>query len=147
MWKILGKDALYINIPQVWKERMIELAGDDEKGQKFKDIVGRSEVTYLLNGTTEESTFTIRVPDEVTPEEIQMLADETLEILKNSETPCIAVEDKVQRYRINISNWQEPELIGKNKTPGMSSGEVFKPIIQGLDKPGRLNSNFENQYF
>ncbi len=148
MWKILGKDAIYVDIPNVWKERMLELSGEGEKPEKFRDIVSKSEVTYLLNGTTEEHTFFIRLADEITPEEIQILADVALDILKASEDPCISVEGVVQKYKIIITNWHEPEIIGLNKTPGMSSGEVFKPIIQGLDKPGRLNANYDkNNYF
>ncbi len=147
MWKILGKDALYVEIPQVWKQRMLELAGDDEKSSKFKEIVEGAEVTYMLNGTTEEHTFFIRVPDDITPDDIQVLADVALDILKKSETPCIEIEGVRQRYQVIITNWHEPEIIGMNKTPGMSSGEVFKPIIQGLDGPGRLNSAFNDQFF
>lgn len=147
MWKILGKDALYVEIPQVWKQRILELAGDDEKSSKFKEIVEGAEVTYMLNGTTEEHTFFIRVPDDITPDDIQVLADVALDILKKSETPCIEIEGVRQRYQVIITNWHEPEIIGMNKTPGMSSGEVFKPIIQGLDGPGRLNSAFNDQFF
>ena len=150
MWKILGQDALYVEIPDTWKKRMLELSGlsdDPDKAEKFRDVVGKSEVSYLLNGTTEEHTFFIRVPDEITPEEIQILADVALDVLKKSEAPCIEVEGVVQRYQVIITNWHEPEIIGKNKTPGMSSGEVFKPIIQGLDAPGRMNPQFNDQYF
>jgi len=147
MWKILGKDAIYIDIPETWKSRMLELAGDDEKSQKFKEIVSVSEVTYLMNGSTEEHTFFIRLDKAVTPEEIQVLADVALEILKASEHPCIAIEDQVQRYQVVITNWEEPEIIGLNKTPGMSSGQVFLPIIQGMDAPGRPNSSMQDQFF
>ena len=143
MWKILGEDAIYIDIPETWKRRMIALAGEGEKPDKFKKIVGESEVTYLLNGTTEEHTFFIHLSDDVTPEEIQALADVTLDILKSSEHPCISVEDQVQRYQVIITNYHEPEIIGLNKTPGMSSGAVFMPIIKGLDAPGRVNSNVD----
>ena len=40
MWKILGKDAIYLDIPLVWKQRMLELAGEGEKEDKFREIVG-----------------------------------------------------------------------------------------------------------
>ncbi len=150
MWKILGEDAIYIDIPQVWKRRMLSLAKDLEedkaKEARFEEIVGPAEVTYLLNGTTEEHTFFIRVPDEITPEDIQVLADVALDVLKKADVPCISVEDKLQRYQVIITNWHEPEIIGLNKTPGMSSGEVFKPIIQGLDSPGKLNAAFNDKY-
>ena len=42
MWKILGEDAIYIDIPETWKRRMIALAGEGEKQDKFKKIVGES---------------------------------------------------------------------------------------------------------
>lgn len=146
MWKILGQDALYVEIPDVWKKRMLELSGEGDKAEKFRKIVGKSEVAYMLNGTTEEHTFFIRLSDDITPEEIQDLADVALDILKTSEAPCIEIEGVRQKYQVIITNWHEPEIIGKNKTPGMSSGEVFKPIIQGLDGPGRMNPYFSNQY-
>ncbi len=150
MWKILGEDAIYIDIPQVWKRRMLALAKDLEedkdKEAKFEEIVEPAEVTYMLNGSTEEHTFFIRIPDEITPEEIQILADVALDVLRKTDVPCISVEDKVQRYQVIITNWHEPEIIGLNKTPGMSSGEVFKPIIQGLDGPGKLNAAFNDKY-
>ena len=66
MFKILGRDALYIDIPAVFKKRMLELSGD-EKEKLFREILEKSEVTYLLNGTTEEHTFFIRVPKDITP--------------------------------------------------------------------------------
>lgn len=146
MWKILGSDAIYIDIASTWKRRMLELAGDDEKSRKFKDVVERSDVTYMLNGTTEENTFFIRVPEDITPEEIQILADVTLDVLKSIDYAPVEVEGQRQRYQVVITNWTEPEIIGKNKTPGFSSGEVFKPIIQGLNGPGRLNSQFNDGY-
>ena len=150
MWKILGEDAIYIDIPQVWKRRMLALAKDLEedkaKEAKFEEIVEPAEVTYMLNGSTEEHTFFIRIPDEITPEEIQVLADVALDVLRKTDVPCISVVDKVQRYQVFITNWHEPEIIGLNKTPGMSSGEVFKPIIQGLDGPGKLNAAFNDKY-
>ena len=148
MFNILGKEVLYLDIADTWKTEMLALAtADDEKTQKFREIVSVSEVQYLMNPISEEHSFMVRVPDEVTPEEIQVLADVTLDILKGLEVPCISVDGVVQRYQVVIGNYHEPEIIGLRKTPGMSSGEVFKPIIQGLDAPGRLNSHFQDQYF
>ena len=144
MWKILGEDAIYIDIPETWKRRMIALAGEGDKEDAFRKIVGESEVAYMMNGSTEEHTFFIKLSDDVTPEEIQGLADVALDVLKASEHPCIEVEGQVQRYQVIITNYHEPEIIGLNKTPGMSSGAVFMPIIKGLDSPGRINSNVDS---
>lgn len=150
MFRILGEDALYIDIARTFGRRLLELASpDDDKERLLSEIVGRSEVTYMLNGTTEEHTFFIRVPEDVTPEQIQDMADASLAILgRNVESvPPVEVNGVRQKYQVVITNWEEPEIIGKNKTPGMSSGEVFKPIFQSLDAPGRMNSDQQDQYF
>ena len=142
MWKILGKEAIYIDIPETWKKGMLELTPDDEKGKLFKEILQASEVEYLFNAQTLEHTFFIRLSDDITPEQIQSMADTTLDILKALEVPVVEIEKDVQRYQVIITNYHEPELIGLNKTPGMSSGQVFLPIINSLASPGRLNQKF-----
>jgi hypothetical protein len=142
MWKVLGKDTIYIDIPNTAKSRLTELAGNGEKEEKFKELLGRSEILFLLNGETTENSFFIKVPDDLTPDEIQIMADVTLDIAKTIEFPFISVNDTEQRYQVILTNDKEPELIGINKTPGMSSVEVFKPIIKSMDGPGRINSSF-----
>ena len=137
MWKILGKEAIYIDIPETWKNGMLELTPDDEKGKLFKDVLTASEVEHLF----------IRLSDDITPEQIQSMADVTLDILKGLEVPVVQIEEDVQRYQVIITNYHEPELIGLNKTPGMSSGQVFMPIISSLDNPGRLNQKFNDPGF
>ena len=146
MWKILGMKTIYIDIPNTAKDRLIELAGDGEESVIFKGLMERSEIMFLLNGETEENSFFITVPDDLTPEDIQVMADVVLEIAKSIEFPFIEVEGIEQRYQVIITNNKEPELIGINKTPGMSSGEVFKPIIRSLDSRGRLNPEFNNRF-
>jgi len=146
MWQIFGKEAIYIDIPETWKSSMLELAPDDEKGKRFKEILGQSKVEYLFNPQTEEHTFFIRLDDGITPEEIQSMADVSLDILKATEVPVIAIEQTVQKYQVIITNYHEPELIGLNKTPGMSSGQVFLPIIRSLDGQGRMNQQFNGGF-
>ena len=142
MWKVLGKNTIYIDIPNTAKSRLTELAGDGEKEEKFKELLGRSDILFLLNGETTENSFFIKVPDDLTPEEIQIMADVTLDIAKSIEFPFVSVNEKEQRYQVIFTNDKEPELIGINKTPGMSSVEVFRPIIKSMDGPGRINSSF-----
>jgi len=146
MWKILGMKTIYIDIPNTAKNRLIDLAGEGEKETIFKDLMERSEMIFLLNGETEENSFFITVPGDLTPEDIQIMADVILEVAKTIEFPFIEVEGIEQRYRVIITNSKEPELIGMNKTPGMSSVEVFKPIIKSLDSRGRLNPEFNNRF-
>lgn len=149
MFKILGQEALYVEISDVFKKRMLELANDKGDEKVFRTITERSEVTYLLNGTTEEHTFFIHVPKDVTPEDIQKMADASLSILGRTveSTPCVEVAGVRQKYQVIITNWDEPEIIGLNKTPGMSSGAVFKPIIDSLSGRGRENMNYNRDQF
>ncbi|MDR1954578.1 MAG: hypothetical protein LBP82_01330 [Candidatus Methanoplasma sp.] len=142
MWKILGIETIYIDIPNTVKSRLIELAGDGEKEVRFRDLLEMSKVMFLLNGETEESSFFITVPDDLCPEDIQLMADVILDIAKTAEFPFVEVKGTEQRYQVIITNNKEPELIGLNKTPGMSSVELFKPIIKAWDSRGRPNSSF-----
>lgn len=144
MWKILGTEAIYIDIPETWKRRMLELASDDNKGKRFKEILEASKVEYLFNAQTEEHPFFIRLDDSITPEEIQSMADVTLDTLKALEIPVVEIEETVQKYQVIITNYHEPEIIGLNKTPGMSSGQVFMPIIKSLNSPGQMNKQFND---
>lgn len=143
MWKILGKEALYLDIGPTAKNRLLALAGKDDKADEFRKLLEKSEIQFMINGTNEYNTFYFRVPDEYTPEQIQHMADITLNIIKESEPPMVEVENVEQRFLIIFTNNKEPELIGIRKTPGMSSGALFKPIFESLDKPGRLNHDFE----
>jgi len=143
MWKILGKNTIYLDIGYTAKRRLEELAGNDERANQFRELMEKSNINFMINGTTEYNTFFFRVPDELTPEQIQLMADVSLSIVCNSEVPMIEVEGVEQKFLIIFTNDKEPELLGIHKTPGMSSGAIFKPIIQALDAPGRLNSQFE----
>ena len=138
--------TIYIDIPNTVKSRLIELSSDKEKGGKFKELMERADIMFLLNGETEENSFFITVPDELTPEEIQLMADVILDVAKTVEFPFVSVQDIEQRYKVIISNSKEPELIGLNKTPGMSSAEVFKPIIKAWDGRGKPNSECRGRY-
>ena len=106
MWKILGKEALYLDIAPTWKERMLELAGDDDKAKKFKEILSASEVTSLFNASSLEHAFFIRVDDAVSPEDIQTCADAVLDILKSIDFPVVNVaisESAAKEYRVVLN--------------------------------------------
>ena len=142
MFQIFGTECLYIDIADTFNKRLLALSSSDEKGAEFGDLFSKADTTYLLNGETEESCFIIRVPDEYTPEQIQMMADVIIRTITAFNAPPVTVDDVEQKYRINITNYHEPEIIGLRKTPGMSSMEVFKPIINSWAAPGRYNPNF-----
>ncbi|MDR1404331.1 MAG: hypothetical protein LBJ20_02015 [Candidatus Methanoplasma sp.] len=142
MWKILGAETIYVDIPSTAKRMLVALSGDSEEGSRFREFMERSEVMFLLNGETEENSFFITVPDDLSPEDIQTMADAVLDIARKAECPFVSAGDAEQRYQIIITNSKEPELIGLNKTSGISSAEVFKPIIKSLDSRGRANPDF-----
>lgn len=140
MWNILGKDVLYIEITDTFKNRIVELADkESEEGKKFLDIIEKTDVKFLINGQSEESSFLLKVPDELTPEDIDSFANVVLKALTDFGGPAVSVGGNEQRYKVIISNDKEPELIGLNKTPGLSSYEVFKPILNGWGAPGKEN--------
>ncbi|MGI6471609.1 MAG: hypothetical protein ACOX1N_00835 [Candidatus Methanomethylophilaceae archaeon] len=143
MWKILGKDAMYLDIPYVFAERMGELAGEEENADRFRSCLEESEIKFMINPETEECSFMIYIPEELTPEEIQNLAETALAVAQAYDAPFVTAENVEQRYKIVLTNSKEPELIGLNKTEGFSSGQVFMPIFDSLSKPGRLNPQFQ----
>lgn len=146
MWTIFGTEALYIDIPDVFKKEILAHSPEDEGAEKFAGFMEKTEVLFLLNGETEENSFLLKVPDELTPDDIQFMADRVMEIIRTYDQPPVIVDGKEQRYKIVISNNHEPELIGIRKTPGMSSYEIFKPIIEGWSSPGRKNTNPSAEY-
>lgn len=97
----------------------------------------------MINPETEECSFMIYIPEELTPEEIQNLAEIALTVAQAYEAPFITAEDVEQRYKIVLTNNKEPELIGLNKTEGFGSGQVFLPIFDSLSKPGKFNPKFQ----
>jgi hypothetical protein len=142
MWQVLGKDSIYIDIAKTWKDRMIELMSDRENEARFKELMNATEVLYYLDGTMEIHSFILEFPDTITPEDIQFLADKTLEIAKeNLEIPFITVNGVYQKCQVIYTTEKEPELIGANKTKGYNSGKIFQPIFEALSQPGRGNES------
>ena len=142
MWKVLGKEAMYIEIASVWEERIIEMSKDYEGDERFKELMEGAEIKHMFNGSTEIHNIMIDVPKDYTPEDIQMMADMILSIAKdNMETPFITLEDNYQKCQVIINNEDEPELIGMNRTEGYGSGKIFLPILDSLTRPGRPNES------
>ena len=142
MWKVLGKEAMYIEIASVWEERIIEMSKDYEGDERFKELMEGAEIKHMFNGSTEIHNIMIDVPKDYTPEDIQMMADMILSIAKdNMETPFITLEDNYQKCQVIINNDEEPELIGMNRTEGYGSGKIFLPILDSLTRPGRPNES------
>ncbi len=143
MWKILGKEAMYIEFADVFKERVIEIASGMEGKEKFVDLMKGSDVMHIFNGSTETHGFNIRPGDDISSEDIQLMADAILDVIKSEENLfVVSLDDQYQASVINIRADKEPELIGNNRTDGYASGKIFQPILESLAGPGRMNEGF-----
>ena len=142
MWKILGREALYVEFAQVFKEEVVRLASEMENGQKFVDFMKDADVRYLFNGSTETHAFGIYPDKSLTPEDIQYMSDIILAIAKaDEERFFVSLDDQYQKCVVNIRTDEEPELLGLNKTEGYGSGQIFNQIVDSLSKPGRANES------
>jgi len=140
MWKILGKEALYVEFADVFKSRIIEIASGMEGKGKFVELMKGSDVMHIFNGSTETHGFNIRPGDDISSEDIQYMADSILEIAKaDPDMFVVSLDDKHQDCVINVRADVEPELIGENRTEGYASGRIFQPILESLAGPGRMN--------
>ncbi len=144
MWNILGEEAIYLDIPYKFKSRVLALAPEGENNAKFKELFEKADVSFMINGETEESCFIIKVPDEYTPEDIQMMAEQTMAAIVANDQAPISANGVEQKYKIIISNNHEPEIIGLRKAPGMTSVELFKPIFKSWAAPGKENPFFSS---
>jgi len=142
MWKILGADALYLELADVWKKRIAEVVSENGSGDRFNELMKDSEVLYIMNGATEIHTFMVQLPDTLTPDEIQFLADEILDVAKNYESPFVSLNDNYEKCQVIFTTEKEPELIGLDRDKGFSAGAVFKPILEGWGGAGRQNESF-----
>ena len=143
MWKILGKEAMYIEFADVFKERIIEIASGMEGKEKFVGLMKGSDVMHIFNGSTETHGFNIRPGDDISSEDIQLMADAILDVIKSEEDLfVVSLDDQYQASVINIRADKEPELIGRDRTEGYGSGQIFQPIFDSLSKPGRMNEGF-----
>ena len=142
VWRILGKEAMYVEFAEVLREQLIDIAPTVENGEKFVDLIKGSEIMHIFNGSTETHGFNIRPDAETTPEDIQYMADIILAIARQEEGRFyVSLDGEYQKCVINVRTDEEPELIGNNKTEGYGSGKIFMPILDSLCKPGRGNDS------
>jgi hypothetical protein len=142
MWKILGADALYLELADVWKRRIAEIVDEGDNGKRFKALMKDADVLYIMNGATEVHTFMVQLPETLSPDDIQFLADEILNVAKEYEHPFVSLNDVYEKCQVIFTSEKEPEIIGLDKNEGYSSGAVFKPILDGWGGAGRQNETF-----
>ena len=142
MWKILGEDALYVEFADAWKRRISEIVSDTADGRRFNELMKEADVTYIMNGSTEEHTFIVELPETLSKDDIQFLADVILNVAKTFEFPFVSLNDMYEKCQVIFTTEKEPEIIGNDKTEGFSAGAVFAPIIEGWGGAGRNNGPF-----
>lgn len=142
MWKVMGREALYVEIADIWKEEIMAAAAKVEGGERFNEILADKEVTHLFNASTLFHTFSVELPEDMPAEDIQFMADVLLKIANSDpDNYFISLRDEYQPCQVVFSGFREPELIGLNKTEGYGSGNYFMPIIQSLSQPGKRNES------
>jgi hypothetical protein len=130
MWKILGVDALYVEFADVWKERISEVVSEGDNGKRFKGLMKDADVLYMMNGATEEHTFMVELPETVSAEDLQFLADEIVNVAKTADFPFVSLNGNYEKCQVIFTTEKEPEILGLDKAKGISAGAVFAPILE-----------------
>lgn len=142
VWRILGKEAMYLEFAEVLKDQLIAIAPTVENGERFVDFIKGSEILHIFNGATETHGFNIRPVATTSPEDIQYMADIILAIARQDQNRYyVSLDGEYQKCVVNVRTDEEPELIGENRTEGYASGKIFAPILNSLCKPGRTNES------
>ena len=142
MWKILGAEAFYVEFADVWKRRIAEIVSEGDNEERFREIMKDADVLYLMNGATEEHTFMVQLSEEFTPDDVQFLADEILNVAKTYEHPFVSLNGNYEKCQVIFTTEKEPEILGIDKKEGISACAVFAPILEGWGNPGRRNEPF-----
>ena len=135
----MGVDAFYVEFADVWKKRITEIVSEGDNGERFEALIEGAEVMHLMNGETEIHSFVVELPEKVTEEDIQFLADEVLNVAKTADFPFVSLNNLYEKCQVIFTNEKEPEILGLDKAEGISAGAVFAPILEGWGGAGRKN--------
>ncbi len=129
MFQVLGKDTSMVKLGDDWKARMSELAGDGPMRTKLDGLFESSEFTYFYNTEVDVHAFIFQLPVETPDDKIEEFTRVVQEVRSLADYPMVAFKGAPQRCKLVITAETEPELIGKDKTEGFSSGKLFQPIF------------------
>jgi len=135
MWKVLGREAEIVKIGNIWKEEILARASECDDFETFVELMEQSELTYLHNTQTDIHAFILQFPESIGKEELDYFSSFIRNLRDGMEVPTISFQDQPQRCRFVFTSEKEPELLGLNKTEGMSSGALFQPIFDSWSKP------------
>ena len=142
MWKILGLDSLYLEFADVWKKRIGEIVSEGDNGARFADLMKDADVLHMMNGETEIHTFIVQLPETLSPDDIQFLADVILNVAKTYEHPFVTLDGDYQKCQVIFTAEKEPEIIGLDRKKGISAGAVFAPLLKRWGESGKGNNPF-----
>lgn len=125
----MGKDTSMVKLGDDWKARMSELAGDGPMRKKLDELFESSEFTYFYNTELDVHAFLFQLPTETTDEKVQEFIGIVQEVRSLTDYPMVAFKGAPQRCKLVVTAEKEPELIGRDKTEGFSSGKLFQPIF------------------
>ena len=137
----MGVDAFYVEFGDVWKKRITEIVSEGDNGKRFEELMKDAVVTYMMNGETEIHSFLVELPEAVTKEDIQFLADEILNVAKTADFPFVSLNNLYEKCQVIFTNEKEPEILGLDKAEGISAGAVFAPILESWGGAGKKNES------
>ncbi len=129
MFQVLGKDTSIVKLGDDWKARMSELAGDGPMRTELDELFESSEFNYYYNTELDVHAFIFQLPTETPDEKIQDYIGIVKDVRSLTDYPLVSFKDNPQRCKLVITAETEPELIGRDKTEGFSSGKLFQPIF------------------
>jgi len=127
---VLGKDTALVKLGEDWKERMSELAGEGPRRDKLEELFSAASFTYFYNTEKDVHAFIFELPSDTAEEDVQNYTRTIQEVRSLTDYPMVAFEEKAQRCRLVLTAEDEPELLGKDKAEGYSSGKIFQPIFE-----------------
>jgi hypothetical protein len=114
---------------------------EGENGKRFVELMKDADVMHLMNGETEIHSFLVELPETVSKEDIQFLADEVLNVAKTADFPFVSLNNLYEKCQVIFTTEKEPEILGLDKEKGISAGAVFAPILESWGGAGRKNES------
>ncbi|HIJ00754.1 MAG TPA: hypothetical protein HA366_04375 [Candidatus Methanomethylophilaceae archaeon] len=128
MWQVLGKDTTLVRMGKDWKERMLELAGEGRRREILERLFDIAELTNFYNTELDVHAFIFQLPEDTPAEELQAYTNTVREVRAVTDQPMVSFRGQPQRFKLVITAEKEPELIGKDKTEGYSSGAIYQAV-------------------
>lgn len=128
MWHVLGKSAVLVQFPYVWKERMIELSARRKGRARFLELMEIAKINHSLNTQDNIHVFIIEFPEDIPKEDIDLFTDMIRRVRKGVKPTMVAFEGEPQLVAFIVTSEDEPDVIGKRKVDSAAAAELFHRI-------------------